>query len=58
MPLFNELKGIRMLQKLSDLQKHVAAMQASCDEAEKQLSLSNEASKMLLERAGSLRDER
>ena len=50
--------GIRFLQKLSDLQKHVAAMQASCDEAEKQLSLSNEASKMLLERAGSLRDER
>ncbi|EDR06395.1 uncharacterized protein LACBIDRAFT_190965 [Laccaria bicolor S238N-H82] len=45
-------------QKLSDLQKHVAAMQASCDEAEKQLSLSNEASQMLLERAGSLRDER
>ena len=33
-------------------------MKASCDEAETQLALTNESSKMLLERAGNLRDER
>jgi len=46
------------LQKLRDLQVHVAAMRASCDEAETQLTLTNESSKILLERAGNLRDER
>jgi hypothetical protein len=45
-------------QKLSELQTHVAAMKASCDEAETQLALTNESSRMLLERAGNLRDER
>ena len=45
-------------QKLCELQTHVAAMKASCDEAETQLALTNESSKMLLERAGNLRDER
>uniref|UniRef100_A0A8H7Y3X8 Conserved oligomeric Golgi complex subunit 6 n=1 Tax=Psilocybe cubensis TaxID=181762 RepID=A0A8H7Y3X8_PSICU len=44
--------------KLQELQKHVAAMRASCDEAETQLALTNESSKTLLERAGNLRDER
>lgn len=37
-------------QKLEELQRHVAAMHASCDEAETQLRLTNEASAMLLER--------
>ncbi|KAF9555820.1 oligomeric complex COG6 [Agrocybe pediades] len=45
-------------EKLHDLQVHVAAMRASCDEAETQLALTNESSKILLERAGNLRDER
>jgi hypothetical protein len=45
-------------QKLCQLQTHVAAMKVSCDEAETQLALTNESSKMLLERAGNLRDER
>lgn len=33
-------------------------MRSSCDEAETQLALTNESSKLLLERAGNLRDER
>ncbi|KAH7871193.1 oligomeric Golgi complex subunit 6 [Lentinula edodes] len=45
-------------ERLVALQKHVSAMHTSCDEAEKQLQLSNEASKSLLERAGNLREER
>ncbi|KAF7320183.1 Conserved oligomeric Golgi complex subunit 6 [Mycena kentingensis (nom. inval.)] len=45
-------------QRLEELQQHVAAMHASCDEAENQLQLTNEASAMLLERAGSLSEER
>ncbi|KAJ3755564.1 oligomeric complex COG6 [Lentinula raphanica] len=45
-------------ERLVALQKHVSAMHASCDEAEKQLQLSNETSKSLLERAGNLREER
>ncbi|KAJ3994990.1 oligomeric complex COG6 [Lentinula boryana] len=45
-------------EKLVALQKHVSAMHISCDEAEKQLQLSGEASKSLLERAGNLREER
>ena len=45
-------------QRLLELQAHVAAMKASCDEAETQLALTNESSKMLFERAGNLRDER
>ncbi|KAF9524462.1 oligomeric complex COG6-domain-containing protein [Crepidotus variabilis] len=44
--------------RLGELQTHVAVMRASCDEAETQLALTNESSKMLLERAGHLRDER
>lgn len=49
-----------ILTKLLELQTHVAAMKASCDEleAETQLALTNELSKMLLERAGNLRAER
>ncbi|GLB45160.1 putative conserved oligomeric complex COG6 [Lyophyllum shimeji] len=45
-------------QKLDDLQKHVKAMQQNCDEAERQLQMTTDASKTLLERAGSLREER
>ncbi|KIK63403.1 hypothetical protein GYMLUDRAFT_197030 [Collybiopsis luxurians FD-317 M1] len=45
-------------EKLSALQKHVSAMHVSYDEAEKQLQLTNESSKSLLERAGNLREER
>lgn len=45
-------------QRLSELQDHITAMRASCDEAERQLGLSNESSRTLLERAGSLREER
>ncbi|KAF8176766.1 oligomeric complex COG6-domain-containing protein [Pholiota molesta] len=44
--------------KLRELQTHVTAMRNSCDEAETQLALTNESSKLLLERAGHLRDER
>ncbi|KDR69275.1 hypothetical protein GALMADRAFT_256106 [Galerina marginata CBS 339.88] len=44
--------------KLLQLQTHVGAMRASCDEAETQLALTNESSKLLLERAGTLRDQR
>ncbi|THU94175.1 oligomeric complex COG6 [Dendrothele bispora CBS 962.96] len=45
-------------EKLVALQKHVAAMRTSCDDAEKQLQLTDEGSKSLLERAGNLREER
>ncbi|TFK31706.1 oligomeric complex COG6-domain-containing protein [Crucibulum laeve] len=45
-------------QKLVELQIHVGTMLTSCDEAEKQLALTTEASGSLLERAGSLREER
>ncbi|KAJ6626835.1 oligomeric complex COG6 [Mycena sp. CBHHK59/15] len=44
-------------QKLEELQRHIATMHASCDEAETQLKLTNESSAMLLERAGSLSEE-
>ncbi|KAF8163792.1 oligomeric complex COG6-domain-containing protein [Crassisporium funariophilum] len=44
--------------KLCELQSHVGVMRKSCDEAETQLALTNESSKILLERAGNLRDER
>ena len=45
-------------QKLDGLQQHISAMRISCDEAETQLRLTNEASTALLERAGSLQEER
>jgi conserved oligomeric Golgi complex subunit 6 len=45
-------------QKLDELQNHIAAMRSQCDEAETQLQLTSAASKSLLERAGSLRQER
>ncbi|KAG7088505.1 hypothetical protein E1B28_012492 [Marasmius oreades] len=44
--------------RLATLQNHVAFMHKCCDEAEKQLQSTNEASKALLEKAGSLREER
>ncbi|KII95365.1 hypothetical protein PLICRDRAFT_34211 [Plicaturopsis crispa FD-325 SS-3] len=45
-------------QKLDELQEHITTMRSRCDEAETQLRLTDEASKSLLERAGSLREER
>ena len=45
-------------QKLDELQRHVTEMRISCDEAERQLAIAAEASGTLLERAGSLREER
>ncbi|KAH0586671.1 Conserved oligomeric Golgi complex subunit 6 [Termitomyces sp. J132] len=45
-------------QKLDQLQQHISAMRLSCDEAENQLLLTTDSSKILLERAGSLRQER
>ncbi|KAF9042684.1 oligomeric complex COG6 [Rhodocollybia butyracea] len=45
-------------EKLAALQTHVTSMHLSCDEAEKQLQLTHEASQSLLERAGNLREER
>ena len=46
------------LQRLDELQTHVAAMRVACGEAETQLRLSSEASQSLLDRAESLRSER
>ncbi|KAF9450271.1 COG6-domain-containing protein [Macrolepiota fuliginosa MF-IS2] len=45
-------------QKLNDLQLHLSAMQVSCDEVEDQLNVTQDLSRTLLERAGTLRDER
>lgn len=46
------------MKKLKELQAHVDTMRVGCDDAETQLQISNEASKTLLERAGTLRRER
>ncbi|KAI9452165.1 oligomeric complex COG6 [Russula earlei] len=45
-------------QKLDALQAHIAAMRTQCEEAQRQLQSTNEACKSLIDRAGSLRDER
>ncbi|KAI0280541.1 oligomeric complex COG6 [Russula aff. rugulosa BPL654] len=45
-------------QKLDTLQTHISAMRAQCEDAQAQLQSTNEACKSLLDRAGSLRDER
>jgi conserved oligomeric Golgi complex subunit 6 len=45
-------------QKLAELQKHIITMRHSCEDAETQLRITNEASKSLLERAETLRLER
>ncbi|KAH7924764.1 oligomeric complex COG6 [Leucogyrophana mollusca] len=45
-------------QKLDAIQAHVSAMRACCDDADAQLRLTAESSKSLLDRAGSLRQER
>ncbi|KAF5323969.1 hypothetical protein D9611_008423 [Ephemerocybe angulata] len=45
-------------QKLTELQAHISAMHMACAEAEEQLRSTNDASKTVLERAGTLRDER
>ncbi|KAF6742370.1 oligomeric Golgi complex subunit 6 [Ephemerocybe angulata] len=45
-------------QKLTELQTHISAMHMACAEAEEQLRSTNDASKTVLERAGTLRDER
>ena len=46
------------MQKLNEPQAHVGIMQSRCDDTETQSQLTNEASKALLERAGSLRRSR
>lgn len=45
-------------EKVMELQKHVDMMRASCDEAETHFERTRHASKDLLQRAGSLREER
>ncbi|KDQ56782.1 hypothetical protein JAAARDRAFT_70472 [Jaapia argillacea MUCL 33604] len=45
-------------QKLDSLQEHITAMRVQCDDAQAQLSSTNEACKSLLERAGNLREQR
>ncbi|XP_006457735.1 hypothetical protein AGABI2DRAFT_198704 [Agaricus bisporus var. bisporus H97] len=45
-------------QRLNDLQVHLEAMKSDCDEAETQLGLTEQSGRTLLERAGSLREER
>ncbi|KAF8329058.1 oligomeric Golgi complex subunit 6 [Amanita rubescens] len=45
-------------EKVEELQRHVDQMRASCDDAEGHLDRTKEASKELLERAGTLREER
>jgi hypothetical protein len=45
-------------QQLDVLQEHIVAMRMHCDEAESQLEETNKSCKSLLERAGSLRQER
>ncbi|KAH9952062.1 oligomeric complex COG6 [Amylocystis lapponica] len=44
--------------QLDVLQEHIGAMRLRCDEAQTQLQETNEACKSLLDRAGSLREER
>jgi hypothetical protein len=48
----------RALQKLDELQAQIGAMKASCADAEAQLAHTNDACRDLLERAGSLREQR
>ncbi|KAF8633476.1 hypothetical protein AX15_001436 [Amanita polypyramis BW_CC] len=45
-------------EKVEELQRHVGMMRACCDEAESHLEQTREASKDLLERASTLREER
>ncbi|PCH37909.1 oligomeric complex COG6 [Wolfiporia cocos MD-104 SS10] len=44
--------------QLDTLQEHIASMRTQCDEAQTQLEETSEACKALLDRAGSLREER
>ncbi|KAA1469161.1 oligomeric complex COG6 [Dentipellis sp. KUC8613] len=44
--------------KLDALQEHITAMRLRCDEAETQLQSTNDACRSLLDRAGSLREQR
>ena len=46
------------MQQLDTLQEHLGLMRVRCDEAQTQLHETNKACKSLLERAGSLREER
>ena len=47
-----------LLQQLDTLQEHVGTMRTRCDEAQTQLHETNEACRSLLDRAGSLREQR
>ena len=46
------------MQQLDTLQDHVGAMRSRCDEAQAQLQETNESCRSLLDRAGSLREQR
>jgi conserved oligomeric Golgi complex subunit 6 len=47
-----------LAQKLDELQEHINAMRASCEQAEAQLQVTDKTSKTLLEHAGKLQQER
>lgn len=47
-----------VFQQLDVLQEHLGSMRLRCDEAQAQLQETNEACKSLLDRAGSLREQR
>ena len=47
-----------VVQQLDTLQEHIGLMRTRCDEAQTQLHETNKACKSLLDRAGSLREER
>ncbi|KAK2459490.1 hypothetical protein APHAL10511_008474 [Amanita phalloides] len=55
--LFMKVLG-EVSQKVEELQRHVDTMRLNCDEAEAHLEWTKEASRELLERAGTLREER
>lgn len=46
------------MQQLDTLQEHIGAMRLRCDEAQTRLQQTSEACRSLLDRAGSLREER
>lgn len=50
--------GLRPVQQLDTLQGHIDAMRTRCDDAQNQLAETNESCKSLLDRAGSLREQR
>lgn len=57
-PLIQSAETEEMFQQLDTLQEHIGLMRVRCDESQSQLFETNEACKSLLDRAGSLREER